>query len=195
MGNNNRKRQQFRKRSVSPRESERNRSPLKSPNYDDSDSDRGGNKSDVSWSRRRSSSPRQSLPKRQQQQNRGQQRELQRYDVRNVINRKRAAKNGTGIGGRKSRSRSPRSRSSPRSASSPRRRNAIRHSRSPVPFGSGRLARRRKSKSRSPPARNKRNRRLGRQGSFSPGAGSRSPPPARNNKRGRRGGSFSPGPR
>jgi len=198
--NNNRKRQQFRKRS--PRESERNRSPLKSPNYD-SDSDRG-NKSDVSWSRRRSSSPRQSLPKRQQQQNRGQQRELQRYDVRNVINRKRAAKNGTGIGGRKSRSRSPRSRSprsrsprsrsSPRSASSPRRRNAIRHSRSPVPFGSGRLARRRKSKSRSPPARNKRNRRLGRQGSFSPGAGSRSPPPARNNKRGRRGGSFSPGP-
>ena len=88
----------------------------------------------------------------------GQQRELQRYDVRNVINRKRAAKNGTGIGGRKSRSRSPRSRSprsrsprsrsSPRSASSPRRRNAIRHSRSPVPFGSGRLARRRKSKSR-----------------------------------------------
>ena len=31
--NNNRKRQQFRKRSVSPRESERNRSPLKSPNY------------------------------------------------------------------------------------------------------------------------------------------------------------------
>ena len=47
---------------------------------------------------------------------------------------------------------------------------------------------------RSPPARKKRNRRLGRQGSFSPGAGSRSPPPARNNKRGRRGGSFSPGP-
>ena len=31
--NNNRKRQQFRKRSVSPGESNRNRSPLKSPNY------------------------------------------------------------------------------------------------------------------------------------------------------------------
>ena len=133
------RRRQFRKRSVSPVESERNPSASRGSS---------GNKSDDSWSRHRSSSPRQSFPKRRQQ------RELPRYDVRNVINRKRAAKKPGGSRKSRSRSRSqsPRSRS-PRSRSprsSPRRRNR-RSSKSPA-FGSGnlaQLARRRKSRSRS----------------------------------------------